>query len=450
MRPTTLLVALLAVAACRCADAPAAPAPGARAPVVLEPDGGWCWFQDPRALVHEGRVVVGSVASGRHDPDRKGDVQVTTWELDSGRCTTVELADRLELDDHDAPALHLRSDGRWLAVYARHGSDRLVRWRLSERPGDAGSWGTEHTLEATGEGRGVTYSNLHRALWGDGRPLLLDFFRGDGWDPNVLVSQDEGQTWERAGRLLGGPGRPYLRYAGDGESVHFIATEQHPRDCDNSVWHGVLRAGRVHASDGTALGSVGDAPLRPEDLTRVFQGGPDAVAWTADLELDAVGRPVALFTIQTDGAGLPSRQGGLDHRLGYARWDGERWSVHAIAHAGTRLYPGEDDYTGLGALDPDDPGVVYLSTDADPASGQPLVSAADGRRHRELFRGTTLDGGASWTWIQLTTDSTADNLRPIVPARSGGRTALLWLRGELRTYTDYDLEIVGLELEPDR
>jgi hypothetical protein len=247
--------------------------------------------------------------------------------------------------------------------------------------------------------------------------------------------------------LLGGPGRPYLRYAGDGEVVHFIATEQHPRDADNSIWHGVLRTGRVHASDGTLLGEVGDQPVAPADLTRVFPGGPDAVAWTVDLELDYAGLAVALFTIQADGAGLPPGQGGLDHRFGYARWDGERWLAHEIACAGTRLYPGEDDYTGLGALDPDLPDVVYLSTDAHPATGAPLVSAADGRRHRELFRGVTADGGASWSWSALTADSTADNLRPVVPARDGGRTALLWLRGELRTYSDYDLEIVGLELE---
>jgi hypothetical protein len=219
------------------------------------------------------------------------------------------------------------------------------------------------------------------------------------------------------------------------------------RDFDTSVWHGVLRDGGVYSSDGAPLGSVGEEPVAPEDLTQVFAGGPDAVAWTVDLELDGDGHPVALYSVQVDGAGLPPGQGGLDHRFGYARWDGERWTAHAIAFAGRRLYAGEDDYTGLGAIDPDHPQVVYLSTDAHPATGAPLVSAADGRRHRELFRGVTADGGASWSWSPLTSDSAADNLRPIVPARSGGRTAMLWLRGELRSYTDYDLEIVGLELE---
>jgi hypothetical protein len=443
MRLPALLSLALLLAGCHAARPPAGPAE----PVVLDPDGGWCWFQDPRAIVHDGVLLVGSVASGHLDSQRRGDIQVTRWDLDSGACTTVELADRLQLDDHDAPALHRRTDGRWLAVYARHGNDDLVRWRVSQRAADATAWAPERTQEATTGGRGVTYSNLYRARWSDVEAVLLDLFRGDGWDPNVLVSRDDGESWERAGRLLGGPGRPYLRYAGDGEAVHFIATEQHPRDLDNSIWHGVLREGRVHASDGTLLGAVGEEPVAPEQLTRVFEGGPDAVAWTVDLELDEAGRPVALFSLQVDGAGLPPGQGGMDHRLGYARWDGQRWRAREVAFAGTRLYAGEDDYTGLGAIDPDHPHVVYLSTDAHPVTGAPLVSAADGERHYELFRGVSADGGASWSWTPLTTDSTADNLRPVVPARSDGRTALLWLRGELRSYTDYDLEIVGLELE---
>jgi len=36
------------------------------------------------------------------------------------------------------------------------------------------------------------------------------------------------------------------------------------------------------------------------------------------------------------------------------------------------------------------------------------------------------------------------HLRPIVPRAEGREPILLWLRGTYRTYTDYDLEVVGL------
>jgi hypothetical protein len=151
-----------------------------------------------------------------------------------------------------------------------------------------------------------------------------------------------------------------------------------------------------------------------------------------DLELDPAQRPYVIFTVQKDGRGLPRGQGGFDHRFHYGRWDGSAWRVHEIAYAGTRLYPGEDDYTGLAALDPNDPDVVYISTDADPVTGKPLVSHADNLRHHELFRGKTRDGGTTWTWEPITANSTMDNLRPIVPRWKDSRTALVWMRGTYR------------------
>ena len=71
-----------------------------------------------------------------------------------------------------------------------------------------------------------------------------------------------------------------------------------------------------------------------------------------DLELDEEKRPVVMFSVQKDGRGLGRKEGGFDHRFHYARWDGTAWQQHEIAYAGQRLYPGEDDYTGLAAIDP--------------------------------------------------------------------------------------------------
>jgi hypothetical protein len=103
-----------------------------------------------------------------------------------------------------------------------------------------------------------------------------------------------------------------------------------------------------------------------------------------------------------------------------------------MAYAGTRLYPGEDDYTGLASLDRRNPNIVFISTDADPSTGKPLISAADKKRHFELFRGTTTDNGKTWQWQPLTANSTMDNMRPIVPAWDDPRTMLVWMRGTYR------------------
>lgn len=127
------------------------------------------------------------------------------------------------------------------------------------------------------------------------------------------------------------------------------------------------------------------------------------------------------------------------------RWgDGKEWRHSEIAYAGERLYSGEDDYTGLVAIDPEDVNRVVISTNADPLTGVPLVSDADGKRHYEIFAGVSQDNGFTFTWKPVTANSTVDNVRPVIPAWNSEQRALLWMRGTYRTYTDWDTQIVGL------
>ena len=56
----------------------------------------------------------------------------------------------------------------------------------------------------------------------------------------------------------------------------------------------------------------------------------------------------------------------------------------------------------------------------------------------------TNDGGASWAWTDVTSNSDVDNLRPVVPIWDEHHTALLWLRGTYTSYHDYDLDVVGI------
>jgi hypothetical protein len=101
----------------------------------------------------------------------------------------------------------------------------------------------------------------------------------------------------------------------------------------------------------------------------------------------------------------------------------------------------------LVALDPHDPQTVVISTNADPKTGEPLRSEADGQRHWELYRGTTRDAGDHWQWTALTRNSTRDQLRPVIPTWPDGPRVTLWTRGKLNSYTDFDLEIVAI-VEP--
>ena len=136
--------------------------------------------------------------------------------------------------------------------------------RLSE-PRNPLVWGPASAWQTPGEdaavaGNNATYANLFRMP--DGR--LYNFIRAFHHDPNYMTSDDEGATWTYGGRWLYGKGgySPYLKYAYDGKgTVHFVATEDHPRNFDNNLYHGYLRDGVLYHSNGTKVGALSTVPL---------------------------------------------------------------------------------------------------------------------------------------------------------------------------------------------
>lgn len=425
-------------------------AAGSDGDVVLLEDGGWCWFQDERAVVVDGRLIVGSVASGWKDPSQKGDVVALVYNL-KGNKPAVRFAlhqqflnARGRYDDHNAPAFLPLADGRVLAVYAMHGDEN--RFYAGTLRISGSTIHAEESEFVPSEESRVTYSNPF-LLTAENAPKgrIYNFYRGldDSFKPSYAWSDDSGKTWESGNVFIDVPSefrhRPYVKYVGNGkDTVHFFYTDGHPRNFDNSIYHVFYRDGTLYKSDGSPIRSLREGLRSPEEGTKVFAGNPANVAWSSDIHLDSRGNPYAVYSVQKDAAGLADAEDGMDHRYRYARWDGSQWLDSEIGFAGTRLYPKEGDYTGNIALDPHNPDQVFFSANVHPESGKPLISKKDGRQHWELFRGVTDDGGTTWRFLALTSDSGEDNLRPIVPVwQDRGRLALLWLKGEYRSYTDY-------------
>ncbi|HEX4983738.1 MAG TPA: BNR-4 repeat-containing protein, partial [Ilumatobacteraceae bacterium] len=286
-------------------------------PVVLNDNGAWSWFEDERAVIDgdTGTLLVSSVASGAGSGGmaRHGNIEVVAYDMASKDARRTVLHANLEADDHDSAALFVRTDGRYVAAYSRHNTDGLTRWRVSDGSGSQTAWRPEQTFD---HGAGTTYSNLYSAPGVDDR--LYNFVRSAGRDPHFLVSDDDGSTWTFGGRLLDGPGRPYVRYATDGTGrIHLVTTEQHPLDFGNSVYHGVIDDGQLRRADGTPVDTdLSDrVAVDPTRLTKVFAGDDRHRAWTIDLQIDAAGRPYAAFSVRSPGG----------HRYHYARFDGAQW-----------------------------------------------------------------------------------------------------------------------------
>jgi hypothetical protein len=405
--------------------------------ITFKENGSWCWFQDERAIIHNNWLIFGSVADryGKNGEAVDGNIDVTTFDLETNtHLGTYTLFERSVADDHNAPGFLALPDGRLLSVYTQHNEDSLIRYRISKK-NSALEW--EPELNVRGSDK-VSYSNLHFIPSdNNGKGRIYDFYRGKDRSPYYIFSDDFGNSWQSGNRMINFELQwPYAKYASDGESkIHFVTTESHPRFWDCSIYHGYFENGKVYTSDGKLIRDLKDGPIHPTEATKIFQGDPMNNAWTIDLHLDKDNHPYTVYSVRND----------IDHfQYRYARWDGHSWNDHFLAFAGRALYEIQFDYSGLAALDPDDPDVVYISTDADPVSDVPLTSNRDNVRHYEIFKGTTSDRGETWSWEALIQNSMQDNIRPIMPKGSGKYKAVLWLKGSMKSYSDYDFDVVGM------
>jgi hypothetical protein len=221
--------------------------------------------------------------------------------------------------------------------------------------------------------------------------------------PGYVFSDDAGKSWTRGGVFIDVPNysgmqhRPYVKIATDGQTrVHFVFTEGHPRNNNNSIHHLMYEDGYLLSTNGSRIAPLSTGIHDPASTASlVFHGDGDHVAWTSDLHLDKLGRPVGVFSVRRKNMGAkqgsadeaPTRQGtvaddtGTDIRYHYARWNGTTWSQHNIAHGGSGLYAKEADYSGNIALDPQEVDTVYFSTNVHPASDR-----RDERGRRESWR----------------------------------------------------------------
>ncbi|MCA9236479.1 MAG: BNR-4 repeat-containing protein, partial [Planctomycetales bacterium] len=240
-------------------------------PVVINPNGGWSWFGDERAVIdpQRGVLYVGSLANrfGAGGKDKDGDVEVTRVDLATGAATIDVLHDALLSygggDDHNVASLLVLPDGRVLAAYTGHNNDACTFFRTFDP--DSQTWSDERTFDWNaaipgGCDFGCTYNNLF-TLPGDG--TVVNISRNHHRCPNVIVSHDLGESWEYAGQLLapaavegerGTYVNGYLKYAARGDRIDLLATERHPRNYSNSLYHGYL----AKLTDLNSTGVAGD------------------------------------------------------------------------------------------------------------------------------------------------------------------------------------------------
>jgi len=386
----------------------------------LTPDGAWCWFADPRAVYHEGRLkrtYAGWVNSA-------GDIQVAAYDYRTGKIEISTLKAKLERDDHANPAILFQTDGRLRVFYAPHNGGKMA-YRISVNPEDISSWAEETTLSVNVPGSyGYTYPNPYILRKEKNRMYL--FWRGGNFQPDFATSPD-GKNWSEARTLIKGGERPYVKYESDGQdTIHFAFTDGHPRNEPfNNIYYACYRNGVLYRADGTQIKPMSKLPLLPSEADKVYDAkAHNARAWIWDIALDARKNPVIVYT------SLPEEN---RHFYRYAHWNGKRWNDYEVAAAGPwfpktpagKQEP-EPHYSAGIVLDHTDPSIVYLSRQVNGVF--------------ELERWVTPDGGKNWNSTPLTEKSARDNVRPVAVRnqKRGQLPSVLWMQNfQYVHYTDY-------------
>jgi rhamnogalacturonyl hydrolase YesR len=408
---------------------------GKRRVVTIAREGAWTWYNDERVVFWNEHLVAGMV-------NNSGQSTIGIYLKPGGgsahRLEMFPLSSWTEKDDHNNPALLPLGKDSLLVAYAKHGTSKEFNTRYIGRNFKLSP---ERSVK---HGAGLTYSNLYQLENEEGK--IYNFFRGEGWNPNLVTSTDQGLSWSESTMIfLSGSNstRPYVKYASDNKGrIDLFYTDGHPRrETENNVYHAFYEDGAMHNSRGKKIRSmeaIKDKPLLPGDGTLIYDGsGPGGRGWVHDFERGKDGALAGAFISSPDG------DEGLDLRYHYARFDPKKkkWNVHDLGKAGPHLYVPENHYAGGICIDPYDVNVVWLSSSLDPATGE-----VNGTGHYQIYRGITEDEGMSWSFERITHDVNKDNLRPVVPRNRpvDMDECVVWFRGRYDTYTDFETELVGI------
>lgn len=401
-------------------------------------NGAWCWFQDERAVVDtvKEKLVISST-------NNAASVDIAIYDLKTKKVESKKTFGKLEyLDDHNSPGLCIGPDGNYVAIWAHHYDKYFSHYSIY----NGSQWSAESKYDWSkipgGTDYTIAYSNVYYL---SKEKRMYNFARANDRAPNFLYSDDNGKNWTYGGQLTTNSSntynKGYYKYWSNGiDRIDMAFTEQHPRDDTTSIYHGYLSGKSTYSTDG----KVADEDIYEREKIPTFSAFTKVFAHGTKVNGATMGRCWQLDLMRYDDSSIAilfqarADNKEADHRNFYARHDGKEWKVTYIGKAGGPMYADEQDYTGLGALCPDDPGRIYISSPYNPGDD------ASTAKKREIWRGTTTDNGATWKWEAVTSNSSVDNFRPIVPKWKKGKEALLWWRGTYTSAQNFTTDVVGI------
>ena len=376
------------------------------AEIEIANNGAYCWFQDPRAIYIDGKIIVSWVTD-------KGKLQIGQYDTANGKIDIVTIKEEWEIDDHDVISFLVHPDKRITIFYAIHHRAGLYS-KTSKNPSDIHDWLEE--VQITHEK--TTYS--HPVYLSD-EDMVYVFFRGANFKPQYVTSNNM-KVWSKPQTILEDQNnkdkslRPYLKVISDGISnIHLAFTDGHPRNVnENSIFYVRINKGKLYNAGNEFLINLKDAPLTQFKKALVYDAHKDLKSWIYDLAILSSGKPAILYTKLSN----DDKQ----HFYYVAEYKNNEWIHKFIANAGGSIADErEPHYSGGICFNQTDPNIIYTSEQ----DGNHFVIKK--YRKNMLSKSSIIiaDG---------------NNVRPLFVR--GGEHYFIYMKGEYRHYTNFKTKIM--------
>jgi hypothetical protein len=393
---------------------------------TITKEGAWCWFADPRALHYENtNGTINSTYVGYIDVH--GNIKATQHNFLTGKNNEVLIRSYFQPDDHDNPSFLVLPDERVMIFYSRHTDEACFYYRISKKPGDITSLGTEMKIVTADN---TTYPSPF--ILSDDPTHFYLCWRGINWHPtiaklNIPDAQDNTSiVWGPYQMVQSTAARPYCKYESNGkDKIYLTYTLGHPdNENPNWVYFNYVDINTLQLKDvtGNVLSTIANGVHNISATSTYLSAYPNAVVdnpslrdWVWQTTLDKDGLPVvALVQISADK---------LTHNYYYAKWTGTTWKKTFLANGGGKFHQTaglELCYSGGMAIDDNNPSIVYCSVPVSGTSGSVY----------EIMKYTIGTDGSITSTEQITTNSALNNVRPFIIKNSGNSLfRLVWMHG---------------------
>ncbi len=246
----------------------------------------WSWWYYPQVVTAGDSTFWGYAT-------KEGYCGVAKHEVGSDAVTKTALKKAESVDDHNGIALTLLKDGRIMCAFAGgHNSDKYIYIRISDKPMDISSFGTEAVLDSAGV---TSYSQI---IENNGTYYLFYRVNNQNW---AYRTSADGVEWTDEVILIKGGLQYYCRFVPTTDSrLIRVLMYSNPSGAAPEIRMGFLNTSDKCLYDADAATKLGSSDIGRESFRVLHDVQKDKTQRLFDAEITAPDKPRFLFAAFTN------------------------------------------------------------------------------------------------------------------------------------------------------